>query len=204
MLKNATGCLQMLSISLLTPSEPFVTNQYAEDYWMSMLLISGRKKKTTAYICVVHVCVINLREIALSPTVLDSNVLSTININNHQTLNIFSYPWYRPMGTELFIMPICRPEEKCLVQTGGKKTKIGWKNRRKKNSLLRHSLFISHMTNIQFNKHSKFWGGLKKPNPHFSPSLFSNHLPTTFPKYISFAMYSQKSETSLKISNIFM
>lgn len=105
MLKNASGCLQMFSIPLSTPSEPFVTNQYAEDYWVSTLLISGRKK-TTVHICVVHVCVINFRGIALSQTVLDSNMLNTININIHQTLNIFSCPWYRPMGTKRFIMHI--------------------------------------------------------------------------------------------------
>lgn len=115
---NATGCLQMLSISLLTPSEPFVTNQYAEDYWMSTLLISG--SQTTAHICVVHVWVIHLREIALSSTVLDANTLSAININIRQILNIFPYPWYRPMGIKLFIMPICRPEEKCLTTEGEK------------------------------------------------------------------------------------
>lgn len=80
-----------------------------------------RQEKTTAHICVVQVCVINLREIALSPAVLDSNTLSTININIHQILNIFSSPWYRPMGIKLFINAICRTEEKCLATEEGKK-----------------------------------------------------------------------------------
>lgn len=74
--------------SFLTPSEPFVTEQCAEDDWANMRLISDRNN-SSIFVC--SMCVINLREIALSPTVLDSNTLSAININIHQTLNIFPH-----------------------------------------------------------------------------------------------------------------
>lgn len=40
----------MFSIPLLTPSEPFVTTQYAENYWKSMSLIQAAKNNNT-YLC---------------------------------------------------------------------------------------------------------------------------------------------------------
>lgn len=46
-------------------------------------------RETAAHICELHMCVINLREIALSPAVLDSKTLSDINIKLRQILHLF-------------------------------------------------------------------------------------------------------------------
>lgn len=96
-----------------------------------------------------HLCVINLREIALSPTVLDSNTLSTININIHQILNIFPPPWYRPTGNKLFIIPILQTGREMLDYRRGKLKQ----RENSKASLFMHCLSISLVTNVQLNKH---------------------------------------------------
>lgn len=108
-------------------------------------LMSGRNNNAT---CVLNVRVINLRKIALSPTVIDSNTLSTITINIHQKPNIFPSPWYRPMGIKLFICLFADWERNAWQWKEEKNRKLqsGEKN------LLSHYLFISHMTNMQLNK----------------------------------------------------
>lgn len=87
-------------------------NEHAADF---------RQEKTTAHICVVHVCVINLREIALSPTVLDSNMLSTININIHQILNIFSPHDADLWGLNYSLMPFAERKRNAWLRKRGKK-----------------------------------------------------------------------------------